>query len=360
MEKSIYGETNTELFQFSGNHYELGFQQGLTFSEQINFFLNDNVARLNSVFHKPVHFDDFLPQLTKYKDIIAAHLPSFSLELQGLAIGAGITFNQALFLQLRRELSGFMTMPSGDCTSFAVGVGLETTLAQTIDLNGNMRSELFLMQLNLNQLGRQRKITMVSFTGLLGYLGMNDRGLAIGLNLVLGGEWRPGIPGYMAIRHLLNSANTVDDALEILVTLPLGSSRSFTLCDTKRKVTVEYILNEHHLIEGEKLIHANHFLHQQFRDRDQLNPLASVFSRQRHAACSSELASISNSISPKQCLSILRKPPIYVCPRGDARREETVASVVMQPGTASMWLSLPDSLSVQMIQMKRSSNNENF
>ena len=70
--------------------------------------------------------------------------------------------------------------------------------------------------LDIGRADHGRRSLLLSFGGLLGYLGINSDGLAIGLNLVLGGDWGPGIPPYLAIRHLLDSAGSVAEALELL------------------------------------------------------------------------------------------------------------------------------------------------
>ncbi|MET3134817.1 isopenicillin-N N-acyltransferase-like protein [Oxalobacteraceae bacterium GrIS 1.11] len=327
------------LLQLTGTYREIGFQHGQGLRTRILAFLDDRLCRINAMIAQPTTLDELSACLAQYSAIILSHLPNMHAELQGLAEGAGISFEQALLLQTRREISNYTPVSSnGDCTTFAVGEGSHTMLAQTIDLNGGMRDELSVLHICRTEGERKHRSILVSFTGLMGYMGMNDSGLAIGLNLVLGGQWGPGIPGYMAIRHLLDSAASVDEALRILASLPLASSRSLTLCDSKRKVTVEYIRGEMHCLEADTLVHANHFLHAEFQGRDELNPLAAIFSRQRQAACEAELAALGTSPSVAECLRILAQPPICVAASDNVRREETVASVVMQPGNGTLWV----------------------
>jgi len=340
------------IIKLSGNHRQIGQQHGEIFRERIHAFLDDRLCRLNAILPSPVDMAMLSKNLVKYAKVIRECLPGLSEELCGLAEGANIQFDEALILQLRRELTGFSRMQiSGDCTTFAVGNGVDTTIAQTVDLNGNMQDQLSVLHVNLNSFASSKTILLVSFTGLLGYLGMNSHGLAIGLNLVLGGMWEPGIPGYMAIRYLLDCASSVDEAIAILSTLPLASSRSLTLCDGNRKVIVEYILGELHFIEEKTLIHANHFIHKEFQARDELNPLAAVFSRQREQACRNLIESSFFPQTPESCLVILNTPPIYVAPSSNISREETVVMIVMCPVSGMMWLRQPGSQTVQTISI---------
>ncbi len=119
----------------------------------------------------------------------------------------GLDRDLAWLLQLRRELLGYSRVTAGDCTAYAAAGGV---LAQTVDLNGNLDDQIAVLEVA----GPPRRSLLLSFGGLLGYLGVNDAGVAVGLNLVLGGTWRPGVPPYLAIRHVLDTAESVDHAVE--------------------------------------------------------------------------------------------------------------------------------------------------
>lgn len=323
--------------ELAGTPYEIGLRHGQLEREAIRAFLDDRLARLNALLPAPLTLAALAPQLAGYRAVIEARLPAMRQELLGLAQGAGISPDEALLLQLRRELAGFTKFrTSGDCTLFARRGPDGVTLAQTIDLNGDMAREL--TALRIRHGGAGRTVLLASFTGLLGYLGMNDRGLAIGLNLVLGGDWGPGIPGYMAIRHLLDHAASVDECLALLRELPLASSRALTICDRARQVTVEYIRDEMRVLEGDLLVHANHFLDPAFESRDELNPFARTSSMRRQNACREGLARLAPGDPDARYFELLGAAPIHVPPYDDIRRECTAAAVVMRPAAGQMTL----------------------
>jgi predicted choloylglycine hydrolase len=318
-----------------GTPYEIGLRHGQLQHESIRAFLDDRLARINAVLPAPVTLDALAPAIGRYRAVIEARLPAMHQELLGLAQGAAISLDEALLLQLRRELVGYSKFRTGgDCTTLARRGPDGVTLAQTIDLNGDMEREL--SALRVRHSGSGRTVLLASFTGLLGYLGMNDRGLAIGLNLVLGGEWGPGIPGYMAIRHLLDHAASVDECLALLRGLPLSSSRSLTICDRSRLVVVEYIKDEMRVLEGEVLVHTNHFLDPAFSARDELNPFARTSSMRRENACRGGLARLAPDCPAERYFELLGEAPIYVPPTADIRRECTVGAVVMRPAAGVM------------------------
>jgi isopenicillin-N N-acyltransferase-like protein len=318
-----------------GDPFEVGCQHGLARSAQLREFLADDLARIGKLAPAPVTLGELEPVLGEYADAIAAATPALSAEIAGLAKGAGISPAQAVLLQTRRELIGYQKIPvpaGGDCTTYAslsAGPDGGPVLAQTVDLNGNLDDQLAVLDVQLS--GSPRRSLVLSFGGLLGYLGLNSDGLAIGLNLVLGGDWRPGLPPYLAIRHLLDSAGNVKDALTILAELPLASSRSLTLCDPVSVACVEILGGQIRLTgTGPAVAHANHFLHADFTAADELNVFARNSSQRRLLACETGLAGLGQA-GVQEHFALLSGPPICVEDTGDIRRERTVAAVVMLP-----------------------------
>jgi isopenicillin-N N-acyltransferase-like protein len=341
------------LLSLQGSRFELGLQHGQSQRAAIHAFLTDRAARVDALLAAPPTALARAGVLEQYRGVIAQHLPAMYQELCGLAQGAEISLAQALLLQLRRELVGYSSIRTGgDCTTFGRRQDQRTVLGQTIDLNGDMERELTAMRVRHAGGGT---VLLASFTGLLGYIGMNDRGVGICLNLVLGGQWGPGIPGYMAIRHLLDEAASVDQCLALLRQLPLASSRSLTICDRERLVTVEYIRNDMRVLEAPLQIHTNHFLDPTLAARDELNPFARTSSMRRLEACRSGLANLAHDAAPQQYFDLLGAAPIYVPANADIRRECTVGAVMMWPEAGEMMIRKGDpaagasqSLSCQM------------
>ncbi|MDQ0779976.1 isopenicillin-N N-acyltransferase-like protein [Streptomyces aurantiacus] len=320
------------FIELSGDPYELGRQHGATRAAGLRAFLDDGTARLNHLLDTPVSLDSLAPVLTAFRSEIEAGVPDLAEEIRGLADGAGLGHDEALLLQVRREILGYRSTrrPGGDCTTYArVAAGGHTTLAQTVDLNGDLDDQTGL--LSIRRTGSPRRVLMLSFGGLLGYLGMNSDGLAVGINLVLGGPWRPGVPPYLAVRHLLDSAGSVDEALDVLGGLRLASSRSLMLCDERGAAWVEAMDGRTRVMRDTTLVHTNHFLHPQFVPFDELNVFAKNGSLRRLDACAVRLKALPDDASAADHLALLSTPPVFVPDDGDIRRERTVAVVAMRP-----------------------------
>ncbi|MCX4884161.1 MULTISPECIES: C45 family peptidase [unclassified Streptomyces] len=319
-----------------GDPYEVGRQHGAALAGPLRGFVDDSLCRLNLLLDEPVTTAGLEPVLSAFDKVITAELPRLAEEITGLADGIGIHRDQALLLQLRREILGYRKIPArGDCTTYAKA-GSHPVLAQTVDLNGDLDDHISVLDVRLT--GSPRRTLVLSFAGLLGYLGVNSDGLAVGLNLVLGGDWKPGVPPYLAIRHVLDSAATVDEAVECLSGLPLASSRSFMLCDAGKAVWVEALDGGFRCLEAQQAEHTNHFLHPDFEPFDEINVFARNSSRRRLEACRAGLAAMAPAAGVEEHFALLSVPPIRVAATGDIRYERTVAAAVALPGSGRLYI----------------------
>ncbi|MFG2000947.1 C45 family autoproteolytic acyltransferase/hydrolase [Spirillospora sp. NPDC048911] len=324
--------TQADHILLSGGPAELGRRHGAARSHQLRAFLDDSLARLNHLLDEPVSLDALRPTINAHREAITHQTPDLAAEIDGLAQGAGITPDEAMLLQIRREILGYRRVPTrGDCTTYARA---GEVVAQTVDLNGDLDDQIAVLEVAPAESGRRS--LLLSFAGLLGYLGMNSDGLAIGLNLVLGGRWRPGLPPYLAIRHLLDNAGDVDEALKLLSGLRLTSSRSLTLCSPGKAAYVEILGGETRVVEGAQTVHTNHYLHPDLAPDDELNVFARNSSLRRLQACTAELADLPAAADAEEHFAVLSSPPICVPDDGDIRLERTVAAVVMHPGQGRM------------------------
>ncbi|MFJ6618290.1 C45 family autoproteolytic acyltransferase/hydrolase [Kitasatospora sp. NPDC091335] len=335
------------LLELSGPPHTRGFAHGRALAGRLRGFLDDSLARLGHLSDRPMDLDALRPSIAAHREVVATTLPDLAEEVDGLAAGAGIERDEAWLLQLRRELLGYSRVTAGDCTTYASVRG-GPVLAQTVDLNGNLDDQIAVLAVS----GPRHRSLVLSFAGLLGYLGVNDAGIAVGLNLVLGGEWEPGVPPYLAIRHVLDSADSVDHAVELLCGLPLASSRSFTVCGEERAVCVESLGRERSVLEDADPAHTNHFLDARFAGRDEINVFAKNSSRRRlDAVREAGIPAAGDTAGHHRLLST---PPVLVRDNGDIRRERTVAAVVLRPDLRELrlWPGDPSTVAEQVHSLR--------
>ncbi|MGH3738306.1 MAG: C45 family autoproteolytic acyltransferase/hydrolase [Micromonosporaceae bacterium] len=325
----------------AGDHVTIGRRHGQALAAELREFVADGLCRLHHVMPTPVPLDSLRATIEAYRRVVTAHLPGLADEVQGLADGAGLSLDEAWLLQLRREVMGYLKVgAAAECTTYAragaAGGAGGGVLAQTIDLNGNLDDQLTV--LDVAPTGGRGRALVLSFAGLVGYLGVNSAGLAVGLNLVLGGDWRPGVPPYLAIRHLLDTASSVDQAIALLRGLPLASSRSFTLCDSTKAAWVEVLGDQLRVTEAGQTVHTNHFLDPDLVPYDEINVFSRNSSVRRLESCVDRLAALPEQAPAEDHFGVLSAPPICVPDDGDIRRERTVAAVVMLPERGELHL----------------------
>lgn len=307
----------------AGTAYQRGVRHGQVRGAALRAFLDDGLTRIEHLLSEPVDRTTLADTLARYDAAIGRAVPEFAEEIRGLADGAGLTRAEAVLLQARREILGYRRIPTaGDCTTYA-RCGADPVLAQTVDLNGDLDDQIAVLDTG--------HALVLSFGGLLGYLGLNRAGLAVGLNLVLGGQWGPGLPPYLAIRHLLDVCDSVPDAVKRLRDLPLASSRSIMLCDREQAGFVEVLDGATRWHTSPEPVHTNHFLDPDLAERDEINVFARNSSLRRYDACRSALANLPAGAAAEEHFALLSRPPICVPDNGDIRRERTVAAVVAFP-----------------------------
>ncbi|HET8680770.1 MAG TPA: C45 family peptidase [Micromonosporaceae bacterium] len=330
------GTATIPLVRAEGDPFAIGHCHGAARAGALRAFVGDSLCRLNRVMQPPVSMEALLPTIAAYHEEIVKATPDLAEEIEGLARGAGISRAHASLLQLRREIMGYRRIPTlGDCTTYArTGSGDTPVLAQTVDLNGDLDDQISVLE--IARAGSRRRALVLSFAGLLGYLGLNSDGLAVGLNLVLGGRWRPGLPPYLAIRHLLDTAGSVDEAVAALRGMRLASSRSITLCDPTKAAYVEVVEDDLRVVEAPRTAHTNHLLHDDLAPRDELNVFARNSSLRRLDACRAGIAALPPQAGVEDHFALLSAPPIRVPDGGDIRLERTVAAVVMLPSRGEL------------------------
>jgi hypothetical protein len=314
-----------ELVEVAGGPRKRGRALGEAMGARIRAFLERDLAHVNRVRRVPLDRARARVLALSHGRAVGAALPDIDEEIRGLAEGAGIAYEDALLLQARRELIG----NGEDCTLVALRDPCGgAVLAQTVDLPGDLTEEGHMLRVR----GGTRAgadILMWTHTGLLGYLGLNGHGLAVGINMVLSSGWRPGVPPYLLVRHLLALAD-VEACLAEIARIPRASSRCLTLADASRTVMVEMTVDAHRAIEVDgPAVHCNHYLHPDFRPLDRIFSGSSTFVRTTRLDALLARAGAPTVDDARAWLADHGGAPASICAhdRG-ATRGRTVAAVV--------------------------------
>jgi predicted choloylglycine hydrolase len=325
-----------DVITLSGSPFERGLIHGQALGARIRNFLADGHARIDRVRETPLSPTVINTLTGQHAAIIEATLPSIAEELKGLAAGAGISYREAVLLQTRMELIhyGQLDKAEGDCSTIAIHQGGLVITGQTIDLAGEM-TDLGCVFRVLPEREGEPEILMYSFAGLLGYTGINSNGLSVNINMVLSGDWQPGVPPYLLVRHLLQQQSR-KQCLDELQRIRRSSSRSFTIADKTGLINVEFTANTLRVQEGHCLLHTNHYLHPDLLEEDRIHFLFKNSSVKRLALLQRMLPEDPGSVTPEMLFSFLADHTLYpvgICAHneGNIRRTDTVAAIVFQP-----------------------------
>jgi len=225
----------------------------------------------------------------QYRDAIHATDPYLLEELEGIAQGAKLVFSDIMALNCRTEIlpSSFLAQLSddaaearlhnqalglfdwGECTAMAVSARASadghTWLAQNWDWIGRQRDALVVLH---TRDAKGRAIATLTEAGMLAKIGVNDQGMAVGLNIlrsVTDGS-KAGVPVHVLLRHALSfdSLKALRKRLVQLAEGPgFGAASNIPAADASGDIgsfEISPAAFSEYAAGEEVLVHTNHFL----------------------------------------------------------------------------------------------------
>lgn len=203
---------------------------------------------------------DVLARAARYLPAAERLAPDLVREVRGIGRGSGLGFERALFLQVATEVS---LEPVAGCSAIGVagpdrpeGPLVAQNWDQPIESGGKQ------VVLRLQPAGRP-EILQFAHAGVLGYIGLNDRGLGhVGNQLYTSRPGRvDGLTQYFVNRRLLEF-DDLSSALGWLASAPVASTCNYLIGDASGELAdVELGGGSAHVqARGVALAHTNHYL----------------------------------------------------------------------------------------------------
>jgi isopenicillin-N N-acyltransferase like protein len=242
------------LFRARGTHRELGRQHGEQAASRIERHL-DLMCRSHKINRAELRRRALL-----FQPMFERYCPHLLDEMRGIAEGARVELSEAMACNIR----GLPKQADG-CTAYAIGrkgtAGRSVLAGQNSDMDNNVPPLAYVLHL---QPENKPEVLIWTFGGMLGYHGMNSAGVAHFANALGGGPAsRFAMPHYPVKRMMLECA-TLDEAVNVLKNVPLGSNGNYVLCDGAGAIMdVEATTEGVELIRDNGagfLVHTNHFL----------------------------------------------------------------------------------------------------
>lgn len=196
------------------------------------------------------------------------YAPDLFSEMVAMAESADLTPAEALivggytdFIDTVRAHAGGTAVEDA-CTAVLVPDGLAGGagfLAQTWDMHASATQHIVLLDLSLD--GGPRAMVFTTL-GALGQIGLNDAGIAIGINNLTAADGRIGVTWPFVVRKALQQT-TIDAALACVTDAPLAGGHNFLLLDGDGNgYSIEAMPTATHVdkLGGDLLGHTNHCL----------------------------------------------------------------------------------------------------
>lgn len=194
-----------------GNPRERGHAYGTQFREAIRDFLQKEIDA--AFVGRPSTKEQMLRYASACGEVVRSECPMVAEEFQGIADGAGLTFDEVVLINLHEELYHRTDLPKhGHCTAVAVAPpdtgNTHTYVGQTWDWMQSVAGKSCVTEWR-----RAEGVSVLAygFPGMPMGAGMNAEGIALcwtSASLGIKGQTpRVGIPSYMLIAHLLAQKN---------------------------------------------------------------------------------------------------------------------------------------------------------
>lgn len=276
--------TEIRVLTVSGSPYEMGYTHGKAFGKEIGELTEERLRLSCDPFWTgglQATLEDVLAVGRACLRHHEAFAPELMEEMRGMADATGIGVNELVIMNGFTDFVDIIANPvvlghhrtNGlhpgevtDCTAFIVDPTASATghgyLGQTWDMHSTATP--YVLMLDVRPHGGPALMTF-TITGCVGMIGMNEHGVAVGINNLLGAEGRPGVHWVYVVRKML-AQRTVEEALAVLQGAHLSGAHNYLLlgADTTgalRGYNVEHMATRTRVIPVESIYaHTNHCL----------------------------------------------------------------------------------------------------
>jgi isopenicillin-N N-acyltransferase-like protein len=209
-------------------------------------------------------------------------------------------------------------------------------LAQTWDMHASATPHVFMLDVTVDAGPRALVFTT---HGTLGQIGMNEAGIAIGINNLTMSDGRIGVTWPFVVRKVLRQP-TFDDAMACIHEADLAGGHNFLLFDAQgRGASIEATSTAIHvepLIDA-PLLHTNHCLVPLTQALEADRPEALQRNSESRYVHASETAATTDLFDEHALMALLRDER-SICRRPEPPFDyESSGAVVMRPSRGDMW-----------------------
>ena len=288
--------------------------------------------------------DDILALAERMLPAHRAYAPDLYVEMLAMAEAAGISPAEAVivggftdFVDAVRAL-GHAAPEEDDCTAVIVPTTAASDgvpwFAQTWDMHDTATPHVALLDIQPDD---GPAALVFSTSGCLGQIGMNERGICIGINNLNAADGRVGVTWPFVVREVLR-CDTVDAALDRILTAPLAGGHNFMLLDARGRGYNVEAMPTHAAVTAltdAPLVHTNHCLDAACQAREALKATDLRESSETRLAVAGKM--LAGRVDHDTLLALLREPGA-ICRRSTPPWfVESSGAVIARPDTRELW-----------------------
>jgi isopenicillin-N N-acyltransferase-like protein len=244
-----------KTIELRGTSFDIGLEHGVLGKKEVHRSLETYEQLFKG--YASLSWKEAREKALLHVNAIEAYRPEYLREMEGIAQGAGVDFEDILTLNTRSEIA--LTNTPDGCTSLAITEprSSNTWLAQNWDWKGEQTDSLLFLKINQQN---KPNIEMVTEGGIIGKIGCNDAGVGVCLNALMTKTWEPKVPIHLGLRAILDSYS-FDEALSAVRDNQMASPAHFLIASKEKKMmSVEVSPIYTALIKPENgvLLHTNH------------------------------------------------------------------------------------------------------
>ena len=261
------GKRKLKIVDVSGSYFEMGRQYGAACPE---------IARMVDITHQLFGGREQAADLARkfipmYLPATEKYAPEIISEMQGMAAGAGVDFQDIFFLNITYEISA---LPAAGCTAFAAageatGNG-DVIAGQNFDYLKDWEEFIVLLKMNPAQGPR---IMAVTPAGCLGLIGLNSAGISVNLNMLRNKDSltpHAGVPTHVILRKIFMSQN-LSEVIAAIASAGGRAAKNYLVTSRQGDIIdIETTTDDLDIQFPERglLTHANYFKTDRFKSDD--------------------------------------------------------------------------------------------
>ncbi len=357
------------VLRVEGTPYEMGYTHGKAFAKEIGELTEERLHLSCDPFWTGGQSATLEEVLALGRECLRYHHefdPALMQEMQGMADATGLGINELVIMNGFTDFVDVVANPAvlhhqrsaavapgedfdgGGCTAFVVAptaaADSQGFLGQTWDMHSTATPYVMLLDVRPQE---GPALMTFTITGCVGMIGMNEHGVAVGINNLLGADGRPGVHWVYVVRKML-AQRTVDEALHVLRGAHLSGAHNYLLMGPDawgavRGYNVEQMATRAHVVPVENVYaHANHCLIAEMVDVERPRKSVSHASTQaRYAQATGYLADRSGQITLDDLMGLTRYhegDALSVCAHTQEGYDvESSGACIMAPQSRRLW-----------------------